>query len=148
MCLDIGLLADDSAEGADQLVDGTRGSATDGISDTDTVNAGLVDGLVEGEKVDKVGTEGVLGGEADLEALALDELDDLNGGLGDVCHVLAVGELAEKAGSSDNDVDTVDTGLHRQLSILHCTSHVCIKLVLGRVGLGMRGLTSENFGLG
>lgn len=126
MCLDIGLLADDSAQGADQLVDGTRGSAPDGISDTNTVDASLVDGLVEGEEVDKVGTEGVFGGEADLEALALDELDNLNGGLGDVCHVLPVGELAEETRCADNDVDTVDTGLHRQLSILHCTSYVCI----------------------
>ena len=41
--------------------------------------------------------------------LALDEVDDLNGGLGDVGHVLAVRELAEERRRSNDDIDTVDT---------------------------------------
>lgn len=46
-----------------------------------TVNANLVNSTVDGEKIDKVGTERVLAGKSDLEALGLDELDDLNGSL-------------------------------------------------------------------
>ena len=41
--------------------------------------------------------------------LALDELNDLNSGLGDVGHVLSVRELAEEGRRADDDVDTVDT---------------------------------------
>ena len=51
----------------------------DGVGDTDSVDTNLVDGGVQGEKVDQVGSERVLGRESDLEALGLDELNDLNG---------------------------------------------------------------------
>lgn len=45
------------------------------------VHANLVNGTVDGEEIDQVGTERVLAGKSDLEALGLDEFDDLNGSL-------------------------------------------------------------------
>ncbi len=41
--------------------------------------------------------------------LALDKVDDLDGSLGDVGHILAMRELAEEGRSADDDIDTVDT---------------------------------------
>jgi len=71
--------ADDAAQGSDQVVDLAGGGTADGVGDTDSVDADLVDGSVEREKVDQVGSERVLGRESDFEALGLDELDDLDG---------------------------------------------------------------------
>lgn len=63
--------ADDATERPDKLVHLAGRGNTDGIRDTNAVHANPVDGLVEGQQVDKVGAEGVLGGEADLAALAV-----------------------------------------------------------------------------
>lgn len=41
--------------------------------------------------------------------LALDVVYNLNSGLGDVRHILAVRELAEEGGSTNDDIDTVHT---------------------------------------
>ena len=109
MQVDLDIAAHNATECADEIVNLTRVGATDGISDTNAVNADLVDGLVDREQVDEVGAEGVLGGEADFDTLGLDELNDLDGCLGDVGHVLAVREFAEERGCPDNDVDTVNT---------------------------------------
>ena len=38
-------------------------SAADGVSDTDTVDANLVDGTVEREQIDEVGAERILAGD-------------------------------------------------------------------------------------
>lgn len=48
------------------------------VSNSNTVHANLVDGTVDREKIDEVGTERVLAGESDLETLGLDELDNLD----------------------------------------------------------------------
>ena len=72
MRLDIA--AHDAAQGPDQLVHLAGGGHADGVRDTDAVHANPVDGLVKGEEVDKVGAEGVLGGEADLAALAVSKV--------------------------------------------------------------------------
>lgn len=53
----------------------------DCVCNTDSVDANLVDGGVEAEKIDKVGSERVFGRESDLETLGLDELNDFNGGV-------------------------------------------------------------------
>lgn len=45
------------------VVDLAGRSATDGVSDTDTVDTNLVDSAVQGEEVDEIGSEGVLGGD-------------------------------------------------------------------------------------
>lgn len=76
MEVSLDVAADDPPEGADELVDLPRVGASDGVGDTDAVDADLVDGSVEVEEVDEVGAERVLGGETDLDALGLDKLDD------------------------------------------------------------------------
>jgi hypothetical protein len=88
------------------------------------VHTDLVDGAVNGEEVDKVAAERVLGGEANLLALRLDVLDDLDGGVLDVCDVLAVAVLHQVAAGTNDDVDTVNTSRDGQLGIGHVTSHV------------------------
>jgi hypothetical protein len=45
------------------IVDLTGRGATDGIGDTDTVDANLIDGAVEGKKIDEIGPERVLAGD-------------------------------------------------------------------------------------
>lgn len=98
----------DAAEGADEVVDLARVGAPDRVGDTDAVDADLVDGAVDRQEVDEVRAERVLGREADLDALALDELDDLDGRLDDVRDVLAVRVLAEERRRANDDVDAVN----------------------------------------
>lgn len=45
------------------------------------MHADLVDGTVNGEKIDEVGAERILAGKSYFEALGLDEFDNLNGSL-------------------------------------------------------------------
>ena len=101
-----------------------RPNLPNGVSNTDSVHTDLVDGAVDGEEVDKVAAERVLGGETDLLALRLDVLDNLDSGVLDVCDVLAVAVLHQVAAGADNDIDTVNTGRDGQLGIVHVTSHV------------------------
>jgi hypothetical protein len=70
MALDVA--ADNTTESTDKVVDLAGRSATDSVSDTNTVNTLLVNSLVKAEKVDKVTSERVLGGESDLLALTKD----------------------------------------------------------------------------
>ena len=58
MALDVA--ADNTAEGSHKVVDLSGRSTADGVSDTDSVDTDLVDGSVEREKVDQVGSERVL----------------------------------------------------------------------------------------
>lgn len=51
------------------------------VCNSNTVHANLVNGTVDGEKIDEVGTERVLAGKPDFKALGLDEFDNLNGSL-------------------------------------------------------------------
>lgn len=81
---------DDTTEGTDEIVNLTRVGASDSVGDSNTVDTDLVDGAVDGEEVDEVGAEGILGREANLDSLGLDKLDDLDGRLDDVGDVLAV----------------------------------------------------------
>jgi hypothetical protein len=52
MALDI--TANNTTKGADEVVNLTRRSAADCVSDTDAVNTLLVNSLVKAEKIDKV----------------------------------------------------------------------------------------------
>lgn len=52
MALDI--TANNTTKGSDEVVDLTRRSAADCVSDTNTVNTLLVNSLVKAEKIDKV----------------------------------------------------------------------------------------------
>ena len=69
---------DNATQGSDEVVYLTRISATDGISDTDSVEADLVDGSVDGEQVDEFGSERVFRRESNLDTLGLDEFNDLD----------------------------------------------------------------------
>ena len=48
--------------------------------------------------------------------------------LGDPGHVLAVRVFSEERRSSDNNIDTVDTGLDSNSRVVHVTSDVCENL--------------------
>lgn len=61
---------------------------------------------------------------ANLKSLGLDILDNLNGGLLNVGHILAVAVLAEEAGSANDDIEAVDTSLNSELGIAHITADV------------------------
>lgn len=91
MGLDI--TADNTTESSNQVVHLSGSSAADSVCDTDTVDANLVDGGVDREEVDQVRPEGVFTGESDFDVVRLDVVDNLNGRVGDVGHVLAVGVL-------------------------------------------------------
>jgi len=90
----LNVAVDNAAERPDEVVDLTRRRAAHGVGDADAVDADLVDGTVERKEIDEIGTERVLGREPDLDALGLDKLNHFYGALGDVRHVLAVGEFA------------------------------------------------------
>jgi len=68
------------------------------------VYTGLIDGLVKVEEIDKIASERVFGAETDLEALGLDVVDDLDGGLDDVLHILSVRVLTEDARGANDDI--------------------------------------------
>lgn len=79
MSLDI--TAHDTPQCPDQLVHLSRVGTADSVGDTDTVDTDLVDGAVNGQQVDKLGSERVFGRESDLDTLRLDKFDDLNGAI-------------------------------------------------------------------
>ena len=53
----------DATEGTDEVIDLAGRSAANGIGNTDTVNADLVNRAVEGKEIDEIGAEGILGGD-------------------------------------------------------------------------------------
>ena len=120
----LNVTADNTAQDTDKLVDLAGGGAADGISNADTVDTDLVDGGVDGEKVDQVGTERVLAGETDLNALGLDELDNFNGGVLDVGHVLTVRVLTEVGRGTNDNIDSVNTGLNGDTGVVHVATNV------------------------
>lgn len=135
--------ADNTAQDTDELVDLAGRGTANGVGNTNTVNADLVDGGVDGQKVDQVGTEGVLTGETDLNALGLDELDNFNGGVLDIGHILAVGVLTEVRGGTNDNIarysqfefkfdfgqstdnsHSINTGLDGNAGIVHVATDV------------------------
>lgn len=77
----LNVAADDTTERSHEVVHLSWRRAADGVGDADSVDADLVDGAVEGKKINQVGPEAVLGRESDLDALGLDELDNLDSGV-------------------------------------------------------------------
>lgn len=100
----LNVTADDTTQDTDELVDLAGRGTADSVGNTDTLHADLVDGGVDGQKVDQVGAERVLTGETDLNALGLDEVDNLNSGVLDVGHVLAVRVLTQVGGGANDDI--------------------------------------------
>ena len=113
-----------TAQRPNKIVHLTRGSATYGICDTDAVDANLVNGAIDGEKVDKVTSEGVFGRESNLQAFALDKLDDLDRGILDVGNVFAVRVLLKVGGSANDNIDTIHTGLDSYPRVVHVAANV------------------------
>lgn len=113
-----------------QVVDLPGACATDSVGNTNAVDTNLVHSAVDGQQIDEVGTERILGAEADLLALALDKLNDFQRRVLDVCHVLSVAVFAEVARGTNDDVETVDTSLDGDFGIGHAASHVSENLGL------------------
>jgi hypothetical protein len=88
------------------------------------VNTHLIYRTVDGEEIDQVRSERVLGTEANLLALALDEFNDFESGVLDIGHILAVAVFAEVARSADDNVEAVDTGLDGNLGVVEMASYV------------------------
>lgn len=107
--VDLDVATDNTSERPHELIHLTGVGASHSISDSHPVDADLVDSLVNREQVDQVRTERILRREPNLDPLGLDKVDDFNGRLADVIHILAVREFAEEGGRSDDDVDTIDT---------------------------------------
>ena len=127
-----------AAQRAHQVEHLARVGDAHGVGDADAVDADAVDRVVDGEQVDQVAAEGVLGREADLELLALDEVDDLDRRLDDLGNLLAVRELAQQARGAEQDVDAVDAGLDRDARVLHRAARVGEDLRLqAQVGDGL-----------
>lgn len=99
----------DTAKSAHKLVHLTWVRTTDGIRNTDTVNANLVDGLVYAEEIDEVGAEGILCRETDFDTLGLDEVDDLDRSLCDVSHILAMREFTQEGRCANDNIDAINT---------------------------------------
>jgi len=112
--------AHNTAQHTNKLVDLTGRGTADGVSDTNTVDTNLVDGGVDGEQVNQIGTEGVLAGETDLNTLGLDEFDNLDSGILDVSHVLTVRVLT-KVGRSAND----DIAVGRVSTVIQVPADCC-----------------------
>ena len=116
--------AHNTAEGPDQVVDLSWAGASNSIRDTDAVDADLVNCAIDRQQVDQVGSERIFRRESNLLALALDELNNLNGSVLDIGHILAVRVLPEVARGSDDDIEAVYTGFDRDLSIFEVTPYV------------------------
>ena len=95
-----------TAQSAHEIVHLAGSRTANCVSDTDTVDANLVYSTVYGKEVDQVAAEGILGREADLKTLGLDEFDNFDCGVLDVRHILAVRVLTEIAGGTNNDCKT------------------------------------------
>lgn len=121
---------DNGLEGSDKLVDLSGVGASNSVSNTDSVDTNLVDSSVDVEEIDQVGSERILGGESDLNAVALDKLNDLDSGLCNVVHVLAVGVLSQELGGTNDDIDTIDTGGDSESCVVHVASDVSENLGL------------------
>ena len=107
--MDLDIACDDAPKRSYEIVDLTGIRTAHGVGNTNAVDADLIDSLVDREEIYEVGAEGVLGREADFDALRLDKVDDLDGSFGDVGHVLSVRKLAEEGRRSDDNVNAINT---------------------------------------
>lgn len=60
MQMDLDITSDDTTEGSNEIVHLARVCASHSVGDTNTVDANLVNGLVDRQQVHEVGAEGVL----------------------------------------------------------------------------------------
>jgi hypothetical protein len=94
------------------------------IRNTHAIHSYLIYSAVDGQEIHEIGSERVFRAESDLLALALNELDDLERGILDICHIFAVTVFAKVARSADNDIQAVDACLDGNLGILHVASNM------------------------
>ena len=69
MCLNVA--TDHAPQGTNQVVNLAGRCTADRIRHADTVNASLIDSLIKREQIHEIGTERVLRGETDFNALAI-----------------------------------------------------------------------------
>lgn len=154
----LNIAADHTPQSPHQIVHLSGAGTSDGVGDTNAVYTNLIDGAVDGKKVDQIRSERVFGTEANLLALALDKLDDFYRGIldasiplahnlehfslrasmpkhrraaGDVLsHVFSVRMVAEVAGGSNNDIESVNARLDGDSRIVHVAADVSENLGL------------------
>jgi hypothetical protein len=66
----LNIATDHTPQSANQVENLARRCAADCVRHTNTVNADSIDSLIKGEQIYEIGTERVLGGETDFNALA------------------------------------------------------------------------------
>ena len=81
---------DHTSQGPDQIVHLPRTGTAHRVGDAHPVDSDLIHDRVDGQKIDQIGPKRVFARESNLDPLGLDEVDDLDGGVGDVGHVFAM----------------------------------------------------------
>ena len=117
--MELDVAGDDAAQRAHDLVHAQRVGHAYRVGDADARHADLVHLAVDGEQIDQVAAEAVLAGEPDLQAVALDELDHLDGRLDDLADVASVREPPQQAGGPEQDVQVLDAQLVQEGGDLH-----------------------------
>jgi hypothetical protein len=118
------IAADDTAKGANEFVNLARVCTTNSVGNADAVNPNFIYRLVDGKEIDEVGAEGILRREADLNAFWLDKVDDLDRGLGDIGHVLAMRKFTEEGWRANDDIDAIYARLDGDAGIIHMATDV------------------------
>lgn len=98
------IAADNTTKGSDQVINLSWRGAAHSVGNTDPVNTDLINGGVDGEEIDQVGSERVFAGKSDLNVVRLDVVDDFNSGVGDIGHILSVGVFHQVGRSTNDDV--------------------------------------------
>lgn len=94
--MDFDITSDNASQSPDQFVNLSWVGTSDSIGNTNSVNTDLVDCLVDAQQIDEVATEGIFRRKSDFDVLGLDVVDNFNGSLGDICHVLSMGEFTKE----------------------------------------------------
>jgi len=118
------IASDNTAEGANELVNLTRVCATDGVGDAHAVDADLVHGLIDGKEVHEIGAEGVFRREADFDTLRFDKVDHLDRGLGNIGHVLAMRKFTQEGGCADDDIYAINARIYGNARVIHVATDV------------------------
>ena len=121
----LNIARNDTSEGSDEVVHLSWRSASDSISNTHSIYTDLVDSSVDTQKVDQIGSEGVLGGESNLNPMRLDVLNNFHSSLGNVVHILTMRVLTEEGRGANDDVNAIDTSLDSYPGIVHVASDMC-----------------------
>jgi hypothetical protein len=104
--------ANHTSQCAYQIVHHTWGSTAYRISYSHSVDTGPIDGLVEGEDVDEVGSERILGRETHFDSLRLDVFNDLESSLLNNLHALSMRVFPQETACPDNEVYAIHSAFN------------------------------------